>query len=147
MIPDPLVYERFGTKTVFYAYRCLLGHITVETILYQAVQDWAAHHTDDLVGTSVKVYSKDFRNGRVSLVLIPSDRLTWGMWRSTLMGMGRFSAEGWREFSFNITDDASGGTPTGWGFLKASWHVEVAESKKRALPLPNNVSASRTTSG
>ena len=126
----------------------MLPNFLVQQVTRQAWNQ--LHHSilDSKVGTDVVVYSYGIRSiaGKISLLLIPSENLTWSMWESALSVLMGFYVEGWRELSFNITDDADGGREVGWSLMKSSAYPEVADSRKQALWSSDMTSAITDTS-
>ena len=110
--------------SIFYAYQAEVDNLAVTFVLERAMTACTIEEQNDLMGASVQVYTA-WASGPISLVLIPSDSLTWGMWRTTISGLWPF--RGYPvELSFNITNDTRGGMPVGWGLLKAGGPAEDA---------------------
>ncbi|KAL6719041.1 hypothetical protein ACLMJK_003276 [Lecanora helva] len=127
IMPEPFDFRLGSTIARFYAYEEDIDKRAGESVYLDAWEDILGKDPHDLIGANVKDYSDHLFGARISLVLIPSDKLTWGMWVTVLTGLARFDPEGWRELSFNITDDTED-TPVGWGLLKVTPDVNAASN-------------------
>ena len=77
---------------------------------------------DEPMGESIREYGSEtnLESPGLSLVLVPTEELTWAMWQSGMLSMDVFRiGEGrWLEFSFTIKNQAYGVQEVGWGLLK-----------------------------
>lgn len=117
-IPDPYVYRSDGTTTTFYGYGKPIDGLVIDAIVEDLELDLLDKPGEAQMGTGIREYHRGLFGSETSLVLVPTERLTWGMWNSSWWGMERFDNEGWMEFSFRISDDVSAGQEVGWGILE-----------------------------
>ena len=134
--PDPYVYRNGGTTTTFSGYGKEI-EVPQMIILFAHVRRvLATNFASDLMGIAIREYKATSPNGlTLSLVLVPTQKLTWGMWSSAFEGMDRFL---WQdvldnspgvEFSFSMKADAQGEKEVGWGLLKMSQLSPIDSSK------------------
>ena len=128
VIPDPFIYYHDNTTTTFYGYGQVIQSPAATIVLIKVDAELRFAPRADSMGTNIYTYDATLQLSGIntSLILVPTERLTWGMWASAVLGMDRmlspdlFADAPGREFSFNIKTDAYGGEEVGWGLLKTS---------------------------
>ena len=129
-VPDPYVYRSDGLTTTFFGFGIPVNAFLLYMVLDLAEYDRFGRSGADKMGTKIRDYHYVSFDDELSLVLVPSEKLTWDMWTSACSGTQAFDQEpdGWREFSFKINDDSSAGEEVGWGFLKEEYHTAATSS-------------------
>ena len=101
--PNPYLATANTETVLFYEFGSTpLEEATLVLVLYQMYMEYQLHmfHLDVLVGTKDRVYTRD----GVTLVMHPNAKMTWRMFGSTWLLLGRYqSAYQCVEMDFDIT--------------------------------------------